>query len=102
MHGDVMPASTSALLTFLLIGAVLFSLGYTRARWVRAKDDYLKTKAAVKPLRKDMWRLIWQTVKVGFWVVFIFIVLVAWNLRDADRSGERTPAKVGPSATARR
>lgn len=97
-------ASTSSLLTFLLVGGLLFSLGFARAVWVRAKKDYLSTKAAVKPLRKALWQSIWTAVKVGVGVVVVGVVLIAWVVTDVRSNEEPTPkpANVNPSPSKRR
>lgn len=91
-----------SLLTYLGVAAFLVMLGYARAVWVRAKDDYQKTKAAVKPLRKAMWLSIWTTIKIGALCVLILGVIVVWNVRDIKDGGTSTPivpAKIKPSAT---
>lgn len=90
-------ASASSLLTFLLIGSVLFGLGFARAVWVRAKRDYLTTKAAVKPLRKALWQSIWQTIKIGAIVAIAGICLVAWVVSDARSKDTPVPAGVSSS-----
>lgn len=97
-------ASTSSLLTFLLIGALLFSFGFARAVWVRAKKDYLSTKAAVKPLRKAMWSSIMQALKLGVIVVLVGVALIAWVTHDVRGKGgddKSTPAKINPSPSRR-
>lgn len=97
--------SNVSLLTAILIATFLFLLGYARAVWVRARKDYKATKAAVKPLRKAMWGSIWMFTKIGTGVVVIFMILIAWNVRDVqdgDKPTPLVPAKVKPSATAKR
>lgn len=102
--GAEAPASGSSLLTFLLLGGIIFSFGYARAVWKRAKKDYLSTKAAVKPLRKALWSSIWTTIKVGTGVVLAGMLLIAWVVTDArnDDPPATTPAKVEPSPSRKR
>lgn len=102
--GAAPAASGSSLLTFLLIGGIIFSFGYARAVWKRAKKDYLSTKAAVKPLRKAMWASIWTTIKIGTGVAVAGLVLIAWVVADVrqDDSPATTPAKVEPSPSRKR
>jgi TRAP-type C4-dicarboxylate transport system permease large subunit len=91
-------ASTSALLTFLLIGGALFSFGYARAVWVRATKDYRATKAAVKPLQKAMWTSMWKAIKVAALVVIIGICLIVWFSLDIKTGGDEMDKDV-PSPT---
>lgn len=75
-------ASGSSLLTFLLLGSLIFSFGYARAVWVRARKDYLSTKAAVKPLQTAMWKSIWTAVKVGVGVFVAGLIIIAWFVSE--------------------
>lgn len=93
-------ASSSSFLTYLLIGALIFSFGYARAVWVRARKDYKATKAAVKPLRKAMWSSIGKALRLGVFVVLAGVALFAWVVSDVRDDKEPTPAGVTtPSPT---
>ncbi len=96
-------ASTSSFLTYLLAGALLFSFGFARAVWLRAKKDYKSTKAAVKPLRKAMWGAIFRTFKIGLVVVLLAVALAAWVRSDAGKGEAETttPAKLPSPAGSR-
>src|ERR1051325_486108 len=83
--------SSYSLLTYVLAGALLFSFGYARAVWVRARKDYRSTRDAVKPLRKAMWTTIWKALKLGALVFVIGFLLVAWVVSDA-RDGDKQPS----------
>lgn len=88
-------ASTSSLLTYALAFGLIFALGFARAVWVRAKDDYKKTKAAVKPLRKAMWSSIIRTLKIGVLALLVGVALIAWVVAGDDSEPQRsTPAEV--------
>lgn len=95
-------ASSGSLLTYILAGALIFGFGYARAVWVRAREDYTKTKAAVKPLRKAMWSSIFKALKFGVVVVLVGVALVAWAVRDSkNEEPATTPARVTSPAPAR-
>lgn len=72
-----------------LIAAVVFVLGYRLAVLHRAHSDYRKTKAAVKPLRKERTAAFWGTVKFGFWVFVAGCLLIAWVAHDVRRMAGR-------------
>ncbi len=95
--------SSYSLLTYVLAAALLFSFGYARAVWVRAKSDYTKTRDAVKPLRKDMWRAIFKALKLGVIVFVVGFALIAWAVHDArEGNGEPTPTEVSSPSPARK
>ncbi len=74
--------SVPVVLVLLIIGGTIYTFGYARAVLARAKGDYIKTRDAVPGLRKDFWRSLWKVVKVGFWVVVVFAVLLIWMIQD--------------------
>jgi ABC-type Fe3+ transport system permease subunit len=88
--------------TAVVVTVVLFSLGYARAVWVRAKRDYKNTKAAVKPLRKLMWLAIWRTFQIGLGAVIIYAIIVTWFARDVrdDKNTPLRPARILPTVQA--
>jgi ABC-type Fe3+ transport system permease subunit len=65
-----------SVVTALVVTVVLFSLGYARAVWVRAKRDYQTRKAAVKPLRKSTWSAIWRAFRIGLGAAVIYAIIV--------------------------
>lgn len=91
-----------SLVTAVVVTGVLFSLGYARAVWVRAKRDYKTTKAAVKPLRKSLWLAIWRAFKIGVGAVIIYAVIVTWFTRDVrdNKNTPLIPAGILPTAQA--
>lgn len=98
-------ASSSSFLTFLLLGGLIFTFGYARAVWVRARKDYKATKAAVKPLRKAMWTAIWNATRLGALVTVLGLLLFVWvvrDVRDVHEQRQQTPAKVTSPSPARR
>lgn len=94
--------SSTSLVTALVVTGALFSLGYARAVWVRAKRDYKTTQAAVKPLRKLMWLAIWRAFKIGVGAFVIYAVIVTWFARDVrdDKNTPLLPAHVEPAVQA--
>lgn len=90
-----------SLVTALVVSAALFSLGYARAVWVRARRDYKTTKAAVPTLRKAVWSAIWKTIRIGVGAAIIYAVIVTWFARDVRDDGNTPllPAHIQPAAT---
>jgi ABC-type Fe3+ transport system permease subunit len=93
MHSGV------SVVTALVVTVVLFSLGYARAVWVRARRDYRTTKAAVKPLRKSMWSAIWRALRIALGAAFIYAVIVTWFARDVsdNKNTPLIPVRVVPA-----
>lgn len=88
-------SSMTALLTFVVAGWLLFSVGYARAVWVRARRDYRTTKAAVPALRQAMWKSIGKAIKFGLLAVVVGIALIAWVARDGDQDSHKKPVQEG-------
>jgi ABC-type Fe3+ transport system permease subunit len=88
-------SSTIALLTFVVGGWLLFTFGYARAVWVRARRDYRTTKAAVPTLRQAMWKSIGKAIQVGLVVVVLGIALIAWVARDGAQDNRNKPVREG-------
>jgi hypothetical protein len=91
MYGGV------SLLTALIVLAFAFSLGYARAVWVRARADYKRTKAAVPGLRKDAWRAVWATMRIGTGVAILYLLITAWAIHDVGAGEPQPAASTAPS-----
>lgn len=97
-----MSNSSVSLLTAVVTAIVVF---FFTAAWVASKSarSNLRTvKAAVAPARKAVWATVGGVIKLGALVVFLLIVLVAWQARDLSEEGEGRPPASGPSPSASR
>ncbi len=79
MDGAALPT----LVVVIIVGGVIFALGYARAVLARANSDCKKTKAGLPGMRKEVWRAAWVMIKAGFWVMLALVVLVVWAVIDA-------------------
>jgi cytochrome bd-type quinol oxidase subunit 2 len=98
-----MQHSSVSLLTALIVTVIVFLLGAAWAVMKRANRDYKTIKNSVRPARKNFWASFRTTVKFGFWVAVLLLVLVAWqvrDVRDGDADTPIVPARVRPSVTA--
>ncbi|WP_127500149.1 hypothetical protein [Actinoplanes solisilvae] len=97
-----MSNSSVSLMTAVVTAIVVF---FFTAAWVASKSarSNLRTaKAAVAPARKAVWSTVGGVIKLGALVVFLLIVLVAWQASNTDEEGAgRSPAS-GPSPSAGR
>jgi ABC-type Fe3+ transport system permease subunit len=93
MHSGV------SVVTALVVTVVLFSLGYARAVWVRAKRDYRNTKAAVKPLRKALWSAIWRALRIAVGAAIVYAIIVTWFTRDLsdNKNTPLIPVRIVPT-----
>lgn len=74
--------SVPILLGMAVVGGTVYTFGYLRAVMHRANRDYKTTKAALPGLRKGFWSAWWSAVKVGFWVLLVFGLLLAGVVHD--------------------
>lgn len=101
MHCVLMQHSTVSLGTYLLAVVIVFSLGFGYAVATRANKDYKAVKAAVAPARKAFWVSVWLTIKAGFWVLVVFLVLITWQIRDVRDGDDHTPILPAKGASTR-
>ncbi len=92
-------AAGVAFVFILLMGGTIFAFGYARAVSDRAGSDYRKTKEALPGMRKAFWQAWWRGIKIGFWVVLAFAVVVLVMVRGGDRD---RPATSEPAPTVTR
>ncbi len=82
-------------LLVLIFGTMIFSFGVAVAVMRRANDDYKKTKAAVKPLRKAFWASWRIMIRASIAVVVLVFILAVWvarDFRDLESSGDPSPS----------
>lgn len=95
-EGDSGSTAGQVVLIVLIIGGIIYGLGYARAVMHRANKDYKTTKAAVPILRKGFWTAWFAVVKVGFWVAIAVAILFVWMVRGTD---EKVDVNTTPSPT---
>lgn len=62
-----------------LMASVIYMVGYRHARWHSARNAYINTKKAVKPLRAAKWAMWRNLVGVSVVTVIGFLLLVAYG-----------------------
>lgn len=80
----------SPTLVLLALGATtVFVLGHRVAVWQRARVDHRRTKAAVKPLRKDKWSAWGAAVRTAVLVFVAAAILVSWAANEVRQAAGR-------------
>ena len=94
--------SGPVLIIVLLAGGTIYLFGYLRAVLHRANDDYKKTRAAVKPLRKSFWAAWVAALRTGVLVAIGLALMVAWFVRDVRRAESEPIPPPSPSVSVRK
>jgi len=96
-----MQSSSAALLTAVVVGIVLFALGYFWGGFQKARGGLRATKAAVPAARKGYWSSMWLMIKWGFGALLVAGVLLTWVVNDVSDAAQPAPSPA-PSRSAPR
>ena len=95
-----MSQGSVSVITAILVGIVLFGLGYVWNAFRGARILLKGAKGSVPKARALYWGSLGRLLKWGAIAVAVVFVLVTWSTRDAS-SGESAPSPT-PSSSARR
>jgi ABC-type Fe3+ transport system permease subunit len=77
----------------LVIAGFIAALGHRWAVMRLRRGAYLGMKNGLPGARKSYWLSLWSMIKVGFFVLIAFAILIYWGVSDVmDRDQEPTPA----------
>jgi hypothetical protein len=95
-----MPASSSSLLTAVVVGIVIFGLGYVWNAFRAARLLLKGAKNTVPAMRRTYWQTLGRLIKWAVGAAIIAIALVAWTVRDVQTADPAAPAP-SPSVSRR-
>jgi ABC-type Fe3+ transport system permease subunit len=87
-----MPLSSVSLLTAIVVGIVIFGLGYFANAFRGARKTYKGAKSGVPKARKSYFAHLWLLIKWCAGAVLIVAVLLAWTVNDVQDASSDDPA----------
>jgi heme/copper-type cytochrome/quinol oxidase subunit 2 len=100
-HPERMLLSSISLLTAIIVGIVVFWLGYVTNAFRGARKTYKGAKSGVPKARKSYFAHMWILIKWCAGAVLIVAVLLTWTVNDVkDASNSNPSPSPSPSAHA--
>ena len=93
-----MSNSSVSLVTAILVGIVLFGLGYVWNAFRGARILLKGAKGSVPKARSLYWGSLGRLLKWGAIAVAVVFVLVTWSTRDASSSSTPPPSPASSSS----
>jgi ABC-type Fe3+ transport system permease subunit len=91
-----MSLSSVSLLTAIVVGIVIFGLGYVANAFRGARNTYKGAKSGVPKARKSYFAHLWLLIKWCAGAVLIVAVLLTWTVNDVQDASNDNP-KPSPS-----